>query len=54
LRQGPGESLSEFKERTTDALDLLRSVNETETSPEAQATDFIHRLDDRHQELKDT
>jgi hypothetical protein len=45
--------LSEFKKRTTDALDLLRSVNETEPTPEAQATDFVHRLDERHQELKD-
>lgn len=53
LRQGPGESLSQFKKRTTEALDLLKSVNETIPSEEAQATDFIHRLDERHQELKD-
>ena len=34
-----------------DAIDLMRSVNETVPLDAAQATDFIHRLDDRHQEL---
>lgn len=53
LRQGSTESLSQFKRQTTEAIDVMRSVNETAPSDAAQATDFIHRLDDRHQDLKD-
>ena len=45
LKQFKNESLASFKSRTTNALKVLTAVQEVEPSPQAQAMDFVSRLD---------
>jgi hypothetical protein len=45
----PGRERAAIEVQETDYLSHIRSLTEMEPSQEAQATDFIHRLDERHQ-----
>jgi hypothetical protein len=45
IKQFKNESLANFKLRTTNALKVLEAVQETEPSAQAQAMDFISRVD---------